>query len=374
MPKLPVRRNKNNMQNMQKKDFIEINSIPLKELSLILKQANRLKQEYKKLGQNSDKFLSGKQIALIFEKNSTRTRVSFESGIKRLGGHSIVMQTKDSQMSRGETIEDSSKVISSYVDAIMLRTYSHQTIEEFALHSSVPVINGLTDKNHPCQIMADVMTFEEQRETISDKKIAFIGDFNNMAKSYIEAAKVFRFQLALSCPVPVMEATKTEQAIKLLAGNVEANQGEGNGEGEDFLQNVTFYADPKDAVRGADAVITDTWVSMGEDFGKAPIQGITGDASADVATSARASASASAGAGGIAGRYGDIFQPYQVTEKLMSLAKKDALFMHCLPAHRGQEVQAQVIDGEQSVVFQQAENRLYVQQAILGWCFGHFVM
>jgi len=261
--------------------------------------------------------LLGKQLAMIFEKPSTRTRASFEVGINQLGGSSIVLNTENTQIGRGETIEDTAKVLSRYVDIMMIRCFSHNTLTELAKHADVPVINGLTDYSHPCQIMADIMTFEEHRGSIKSKKIAWIGDGNNVANSWIHAAVKFGFTLNIATP------EKLKSNDKILAWAKE--------QGGD----VNWTNDPKEAVKDTDLVNTDTWVSMGMK-------------NADERMST--------------------LKSYQVNEELMSHAKSEALFMHCLPAHRGDEVSDDVMDGKQSVVFDEAENRLHIQKAIMLWC------
>ena len=261
--------------------------------------------------------LKGKTLALIFEKPSTRTRVSFEVGMKQLGGDVVVLGHTDTQLGRGETIADTAQVLSRYVDAIMIRTDSHEKLLDLAGHASVPVINGLTDYSHPCQIMADLMTFEEHRGPVAGKVFAWVGDGNNVAVSWIHAAVKFDFTLRLACP----ESLPPPQEVLDWAG---AQGGA-----------VSFGNDVAAAAAAADCVITDTWVSMGDKNEKA-----------------RRAALA----------------PFQVDESLMKSAAKQALFMHCLPAHRGEEVTDGVIDGPWSVVWDEAENRLHAQKGILSWC------
>jgi len=263
---------------------------------------------------------AGKSLALIFEKPSTRTRVSFEVGMKRLGGDAIVLEQQGSQLGRGETVADTARVLSRYVDAIMLRTTRAEKLEELADHATVPVINGLTDQTHPCQLMADVMTFEEHRGPIAGKRIAWIGDGNNMATSWIHAAARFGFELAIACP---RELTPPGQVL-----------GWASNEGA----KVTVSQKISDAVADADCVVTDIWVSMGDEDDRVNRE--------------------------------HLLRPYQVDEAVMAQAHNDAIFMHCLPAHRGEEVTGEVIDGPQSVVWDEAENRLHAQQGILFWCFG----
>ena len=261
--------------------------------------------------------LKGKILAMIFEKPSTRTRVSFEVGMKQLGGDVVVLTPSDMQIGRGETIEDTARVLSRYVDAVMIRTTDTETLTELAHHASVPVINGLTSKSHPCQLMADVMTFEELRGPIAGRVVAWSGDGNNMACTWIQAAARFAFELRLACP-PQLEPPSSA-----------VEWGRANG------ATIITTNDPDEAVADADCVVTDTWVSMGqdpEDF-----------------------------------RH-NLLAPYRVDERLMALARPDAIFMHCLPAHRDEEVTAAVMDGPQSVVWDEAENRLHAQKGILTWC------
>jgi len=265
--------------------------------------------------------LAGKNVALIFEKPSTRTRVSFEVAINDLGGDAIVLSSRDMQIGRGETIADTAHVLSRFVDGILLRTDSAAKLHELARHASVPVINGLTELSHPCQIMADILTFEEHRGPVAGQKIAWVGDGNNVAASFIEAAARFNFSLHLACPAgywPRAEVLEWARA-----------------EGAD----VRIGIDPDEAAEGAACIVTDTWLSMSDSEDQA---------------AARAQA----------------FAPYQVTAALMAQAAPGAIFQHCLPAHRGEEVAADVIDGPASVVFDEAENRLHAQKAILAWCLG----
>ncbi len=272
-----------------------------------------------KRGADTSRPLTGKTVALIFEKPSTRTRVSFEVGVGQLGGQAIVLQGKEMQLGRGETVADTAAVLSRYVDLIMIRTDAHAKLTELAHHATVPVINGLTDTSHPCQIMADVMTFEAVKGPIRGRRLAWSGDGNNVVTSFIHAAVRFDFELVIACPP---ELPPDPAALDWAA----LHQG-----------RITVTHDPEAAVAGADAVITDTRVSMG-------------DADAE--------------------RRHRLLEPFTVTERLMRAAAPGALFMHCLPAHRGEEVMPEVIDGPQSVVFDEAENRLHVQKAILAWCLG----
>jgi ornithine carbamoyltransferase len=258
-------------------------------------------------------------LVMIFEKPSTRTRVSFDVAMRQLGGQTIALNNTDTQLGRGEPLSDTAKVLSRYADAMMLRVNSHTTLTGLAEHASIPVINGLSDVSHPCQIIADLMTFEESRGPIKGATVAWAGDGNNVAVSWIHAAARLDFTLRLACP-PQLNPSK---AIMDWARQEGAK--------------VTLTDDAADAVRGADCVVTDTWVSMGD---------------TDVP------------------RRKQLLAPYAVDDVLMKVAKKDAIFMHCLPAYRGHEVSESVIDGPQSVVWDEAENRLHGQKAILAWCLG----
>jgi len=256
--------------------------------------------------------LQHKTLAMIFEKASTRTRVSFEAGMTQLGGHALFLSPRDSQLGRGEPVADTARVISAMVDAVMIRAHRHDMVETFAAHSRVPVINALTDRHHPCQLLADMQTYEEHRGSIAGRTVAWLGDGNNVCQSYMHAAERFDFTLRIACP----EGDAPDPAILAEVGS-----------------RVEILRDPRAAVTGADLVVTDVWASMGQEAEQAE-------------RSAR-------------------FMPYQVNDRLMALAKPDALFMHCLPAHRGEEVTAGVIDGPQSVVWDEAENRLHAQKALL---------
>jgi len=277
--------------------------------------------------------LAGKTLAMIFEKPSTRTRVSFEVGIRQLGGEAVILTNQDTQLGRGETIADTARVLSRYCDAIMLRTTKVENLLELARHATVPVINGLTDRTHPCQVMADVMTFEEHRGPIAGKIVAWSGDGNNMAGSWIQAAARFAFDLRLACP------DELQPPRELLAWAKKEGA------------RVTVTNQPEEAVKGAHCVVTDTWVSMGNDADT--LNDATGGGAR--AKSARE-------------RQHNLLAPFRVDERLMALSRSDAVFMHCLPAHRGEEVTAGVIDGPQSIVWDEAENRLHVQKGILAWC------
>nr|WP_316652088.1 ornithine carbamoyltransferase [uncultured Gellertiella sp.] len=297
--------------------FIDLATTDAAALRRILEDA-KLRKAATKAG-TADKPLAGKMLAMIFEKPSTRTRVSFDVGMRQLGGETLFLSGTEMQLGRAETIGDTAKVLSRYVDAIMIRTTDHRRLLELAEHATVPVINGLTDDTHPCQIMADIMTFEEHRGPVSGKTIAWAGDGNNILHSLIEGSAQFGYRMNMAVPLG------SEPHDKFL--NWSRNHG----------GDLMLCHDAGRAVEGADCVVTDTWVSMNQEH-KA--------------------------------RGHNIFQPFQVNEALMQRAKPDALFMHCLPAHRGEEVTDAVIDGPQSVVFDEAENRLHAQKSVLAWCFG----
>ena len=266
--------------------------------------------------------LAGKTLAMIFEKPSTRTRVSFEVGMRQLGGDVVILSHSETQLGRGETIADTARVLSRYVDIIMLRTVSVAHLKEMVQHATVPVINGLSDRSHPCQLMADVMTFEERLGPIAGRVVAWSGDGNNVAASWIEAAVRFGFTLRLACP----ESLRPPADVLDWA----ASQG----------GDITVTIDPKDAVSGADCVVTDTWLSMGDGTGE--------DRSAEERI--------------------ELLTPYRVDDGLMALAKPEAIFLHCLPANREREVAPSVIDGPRSAAWDEAENRLHSQKGILTWC------
>ena len=295
--------------------FLDIDRLDTKTLRAILDLAGDIKKKHLK-GQSKLMF-SGKTLVMIFEKPSTRTRVSFQVGMQQLGGQVVVMSEAESQLGRGESISDTARVLSRYADAIMIRTDETKKLDDLEQHALVPVINGLTDFSHPCQIMADIMTFEEHRGPIKGKIVAWSGDGNNVANSWIHAAVRLGFTLRIACPeslVPVNSILAWARA-----------------EGGD----VSVTNDAASAVLGADLVNADTWISMGD---------------ADVENRRR------------------LLEPYQINQTLMSMAKPNALFMHCLPAHRGEEVTTEIIDGPQSVIWDEAENRLHAQKGILAWC------
>jgi ornithine carbamoyltransferase len=262
--------------------------------------------------------IAGKMLAMIFDKPSTRTRVSFDVAMRQLGGDTVVLTGQEMQLGRGETIADTARVLSRYVDAIMIRTLEHDMLLELAEYAAVPVINGLTRRSHPCQIMADVMTFEEHRGPIRGRKVAWTGDANNVLTSWMHAARQFDFELAVATPPELAPKRKVLEWVRSSGAAIDIG------------------TDPEVAVKSADCVTTDTWVSMGDKDGA---------------------------------RRHNILRPYQVNGALMAKAKSDAIFLHCLPAHRGDEVTDEVIDGPQSVVFDEAENRLHAQKGILAWCF-----
>jgi len=266
-----------------------------------------------------DRPLAGKMLAMIFEKPSTRTRVSFEVAMRHLGGDTIFLNTLDSQLGRGETVADTARVLSRYVDAIMIRTFEPKKLEELAQNATVPVINGLTDTSHPCQIMADVMTLQEKKGPVAGKVVAWTGDGNNVAASWVHAAVRFDFALRIACPEELSPSRRLLEWAQREGGQVQLTH------------------EPLEAVADADCVVTDTWISMGVDA---------------------------------SGNRHNMLAPYRVDEHLMAHAKPDAIFMHCLPVKRGEEVTAGVVDGPQSVVWDEAENRLHVQKGILAWCFG----
>jgi ornithine carbamoyltransferase len=311
---------------MEPKHFLDLDRLDAPTLREILGLGVAFKRRQPPGGEARP--LAGKTLAMIFEKPSTRTRVSFEVGIRQLGGEAVILTHHDTQLGRGETIADTARVLSRYCDAIMLRTTEVENLLELARYATVPVINGLTDRTHPCQVMADVMTFEEHRGPIGGKIIAWSGDGNNMAGSWVQAAARFGFDLRLACP----DDLQPPQDLLAWAKKERAR--------------ITVTNDPEKAVKGAHCVVTDTWVSMGNE----------GDATN--------------GAKAARDRRHNLLAPFRVDERLMGLARPDAVFMHCLPAHRGEEVTASVIDGPQSIVWDEAENRLHVQKGILAWCMG----
>ena len=299
------------------KHFLDIDRLDTKILREILDLAGSLKHDHAQ--GVSDPLFTGKTLVMIFEKPSTRTRVSFQVGMQQLGGQVVVMSEAESHLGRGETVADTARVLSRYADAIMIRTDNAKKLDDLEQHTTVPVINGLTDWSHPCQIMADVMTFEEHRGPIEGKVVAWSGDGNNVANSWIHAAVRFGFSLRIASPDSLAPDDEILAWAKAEGGN------------------ITVTDDAALAVDGADLVNADTWVSMG-------------DANADERRR--------------------LLEPYRVDRALMNKAAKEALFMHCLPAHRGEEVTDEVMDGPQSVIWDEAENRLHAQKGILAWCLG----
>jgi len=296
------------------RDFLAIPDYTKEELYGLFDLADRMKS-----GGYADKPLAGKSLAMIFMKSSTRTRVSFEVGAWQLGGHALFLSPRDVQLGRGEPIGDTARVLSRYVDGIMIRTFAHSEVEELAKYATVPVINGLTDLLHPCQVLADLLTIRQHLGAIEGRRVAWIGDGNNMANSWINAAYRLGFELRLACP----EGYDPDAAILARAQSA---------------GNVRVVRDPAEAIEGADVVNTDVWASMGQEEEQAIRE--------------------------------KAFKGFIVDEALMSRAQQDAIFMHCLPAHRGEEVAAEVIDGPQSVVWDEAENRLHVQKAVMANTMG----
>ena len=301
--------------NAPVKHFLDLSEIPAKELRRMIELARTFKKSRRSLV--AKKPLEGRTLAMVFDKPSTRTRVSFYVAMRELGGNVITLSGEEMQLGRGETIADTARVLSRYVDLIMIRTLDHTVVAELAAHATVPVINGLTKLSHPCQVMADVFTFEEKKGSIRGRTVAWSGDANNVLASWVHAAARFDFGLKVATP----KEHGPRPALRDWARQSGAA--------------ITFLRDPEEAVAGADCIVTDTWVSMGDRDGK---------------------------------KRHNVFKPYQVNSALMKLAKRDAIFMHCLPAHRGEEVTDEVIDGPQSVVFDEAENRLHAQKGILAWC------
>lgn len=297
--------------------FLDLSEIPAEELRHILDVAARIKAVRRRGEIAKERPLAGKVLAMIFDKPSTRTRVSFDLAMRELGGETIMLTGAEMQLGRGETIADTARVLSRFVDAIVIRILDHDDLEELARHATVPVINGLTKLSHPCQVMADVLTFEEHRGPIKGRTVAWSGDANNVLASWIHAARQFEFTINVATPAELAPSP----ALVSWA----------NANGVD----LRLTNDPFEAVAGADAVVSDCWVSMGDE--------------------------------NETNRH-NLLAPYQVNSQLMAAAAKDAIFMHCLPAHRGEEVTDEVIDGPQSVVFDEAENRLHAQKGILAWC------
>ena len=304
---------------MALRHFIDLDLLSGDEIRHILSSAIDLKVEFLEKRHKAQKLCEGRVLAAIFEKPSTRTRVSFDVAMRDIGGSCLTLSSNDLQLGRGESIADTARVLSRYVDVMMLRTSAHKNLLDLAEFADVPVINGLTDRSHPCQILADIMTYIEKRGAIEGRKVAWIGDCNNVARSAVQAAARLKFTLALSCP---SEFGPDQEMLSFARDN---------------KADIIVAEQIEDAFKDADLVMTDTWVSMG-------------DADKDLRLK--------------------VFAPFQVNSELMGLSKSDALFMHCLPAYRGHEVTAEVLDGPQSVVFDEAENRLHVQKAIIAWTLG----
>jgi ornithine carbamoyltransferase len=298
--------------------FLDLSDFSSDQIAAILAEGHRLKGVRRTPDAQKERPLAGKVVAMIFEQPSLRTRVSFDVGIRELGGSPMMVTGKEIELGERETIADTARVLSRYVDAIMIRMLDHDQLRELAAHATVPVINGLTKRSHPCQVMADIMTFEEHRGPIAGRKIAWTGDANNVLASWIHAAARMPFELHVATPAEL--APRAD-----LIAWAKANGA-----------RVTLTTSPEAAVEGADCVITDCWVSMGDEEGH---------------------------------RH-NLLRPYQVNDALLNRAGKDAVFMHCLPATRGEEVTDAVMDGPQSVVFDEAENRLHAQKGVLAWCFG----
>jgi ornithine carbamoyltransferase len=302
--------------------FVDLFKLEPKLLRAILDDAHARKarrQGRPKGAVDDDAPAAGRTLAMIFEKNSTRTRFSFDAAIRQLGGSSMVVNAMETQLGRGEPVEDTARVLSRMVDAVMIRAVNHDDVKRFSYAASVPVINGLTDKSHPCQILADLLTLEEHRGPVQGQTIAWVGDGNNVCASFIHAAAAFGFRLNIACPA------EYHPDLYDLA------------RAEERGAKVTLTQDAREAVRGVDCVVTDTWVSMGDTDGEDRL---------------------------------DAFESFQVDEALMEEAARDAVFLHCLPAHRGEEVTDEVIDGPRSLVWDEAENRIHAQKSILAWCFG----
>jgi ornithine carbamoyltransferase len=300
--------------------FLDLDAFEEKTLRRIVDMAHAMKRAGKRPpAELTPKGIADAVLVMIFEKPSTRTRVSFDVAMRHLGGQTIALNHADLQTGRGEPVSDTAKVVSRYADAIMIRANKHATLTEMAAHATVPVINGLTERSHPCQIIADIMTLEESKGTVGGQTVAWVGDGNNVAASWIHAAVRFKFKLRIACPPQLNPEKQVMEWARREGGDIE----------------LTDEAEV--AVKGADCVVTDTWISMGQTDGP---------------------------------RRKQLLAPYSVDDHLMKRAAKGAIFMHCLPAYRGLEVAASVIDGPQSVVFDEAENRLHAQKAILAWCLG----
>ena len=293
------------------KHFLELNQIDAKELRGIID----LSKSYKQGITSGQDTLKGKTLGLIFEKPSTRTRVSFEIAMYQLGGNVSILEHDKTHLGRGETISDTAKVLSRYIDVIVYRTSSAEKLYELAKHSSVPVINGLNDETHPCQLIADIMTFEEKISIITNKVVTWCGDFNNVCRTWVQASSIFNFELHLACPKQLISKNDMDKIGK--------------------LKNVKIFDSALDGCKNTDCIMTDTWFSMGQKVSE---------------------------------RKRRLLKPFQVNKKLISVSKKNSIFMHCLPAHRGEEIDKNILEHPNSVIWDEAENRLHTQKAILNWC------
>ena len=293
------------------KHFLELNQIDAKELRSIID----LSKSYKQGITSGQDTLKGKTLGLIFEKPSTRTRVSFEIAMYQLGGNVTILEHEKTHLGRGETISDTAKVLSRYIDVIVYRTSSAEKLYELAKHSSVPVINGLNDETHPCQLIADIMTFEEKISIITNKVLTWCGDFNNVCRTWVQASSIFNFELHLACPKQLISKNDMDKIGK--------------------LKNVKIFDSALDGCKNTDCIMTDTWFSMGQKVSE---------------------------------RKRRLLKPFQVNKKLISVSKKNSIFMHCLPAHRGEEIDKNILEHPNSVIWDEAENRLHTQKAILNWC------
>ena len=293
------------------KHFLELNQIDAKELRSIID----LSKSYKQGITSGQDTLKGKTLGLIFEKPSTRTRVSFEIAMYQLGGNVTILEHEKTHLGRGETISDTAKVLSRYIDVIVYRTSSAEKLYELAKHSSVPVINGLNEETHPCQLIADIMTFEEKISIITNKVVTWCGDFNNVCRTWVQASSIFNFELHLACPKQLISKNDMDKISK--------------------IKNVKIFDSALDGCKNTDCIMTDTWFSMGQKVSE---------------------------------RKRRLLKPFQVNKKLMSVSKKNSIFMHCLPAHRGEEIDKDILEHPNSVIWDEAENRLHTQKAILNWC------
>lgn len=308
--------------NTTKRDFLTLLDLTEEEIHILISRSIELKERHEK--GREDHPLKGKTLGLIFEKQSTRTRLSFEVAAFQLGGHSIYLSPEQIQMSRGETIRDTARVLSRYLDGIVIRTYAHEIVEEWARHSTIPVINGLTDEHHPCQALSDLLTIYEKKKKIRGIKLAYIGDGNNVAHSLIEGASVMGMDIRVATP----PGYEPDRAIVERAKNMARNKG----------TSIEIMQEPADAIREADVVYTDIWTSMGQEREEEERR--------------------------------EIFRPYQINRTLVEKAKQDAIIMHCLPAHIGEEITEEMMEAKGSVIFDQAENRLHMQKALLAMLMG----